>query len=225
MANSEQSSPGKPFDLAYQNVQSISKAQRFYLSALLVYLCAVWGWYFVGGRENVSLEVVGITLKTGGLWVITPALTTLLTLALIGSVNAAGPAWVRLKQATAGDSILSDLRCGLVFYEIDTHKNVFDYFTFLRVHPERPPNQDPRRPFEPRHFLYPLLYAASIWTTWTAISKTYVAADSSGELGRPTRFLVYGVICLFLQAIFAVRPWYRAICRFLGIRAEYVYEE
>jgi len=35
----------KLFDLAYENFQSISRAQRFYLSFLLVYLSVVWGWY------------------------------------------------------------------------------------------------------------------------------------------------------------------------------------
>jgi hypothetical protein len=225
MTHAESSPPSKAFDLAYQNLQSISRAQRFYLSALLVYLCAVWGWYFVGGGDSVTIQVLGITLKAGGLWVITPAVTTLLTLALIGSVNAAGPSWQRLRESIAHEPTLSHLRSGLVFYEVDTNKNIFDYFSFLRIHPEQPPNQDPRRRFETRHFLYPLLYAASIWTTWTAISKTYVLADSSRELLHPNIFLAIGLACILFQGIFAVRPWYRAACRFVGVRTNHVYED
>ncbi len=217
MANSDDSSSWKLFELAYENLQSISKAQRFYLSLLLVYLCAVWGWYFVGGGEAVTIQVVGITLKTGGLWIITPAVTTLLALALIGAVNAAGPAWKRLQKAAAQTS-LPELRRGLVFYQLDTHKNIFDYFTFLRIHPEEVPREEPRPRFDVRHFLYPLLFAASIWTTWTAITKVY----DLGELFHHQRFLVYGASCLLFQGAYSIRPWYRAICRFLGVRLQFV---
>jgi hypothetical protein len=42
----EEATSLKLFDPAYENFQSVSRAQRFYLSFLLVYLSVVWGWYF-----------------------------------------------------------------------------------------------------------------------------------------------------------------------------------
>src|SRR5437667_7508243 len=123
MTGEERAESWRLFDLANQNLQSIGKAQRFYLSSLLVYLCVVWGWYFVAAKEALSIQIFGITLKTGGLWVMTPGVTTALSLALIGAVNAAGPAWERLHQQAEHLGV-GWLNCAVTFGQLDTHKNL-----------------------------------------------------------------------------------------------------
>jgi hypothetical protein len=211
------------FDLAHANLLSISSAQRFYLSTLLVFLSLVWGWVFVGEGEAVTIQLLGVGLKTGGVWKITPLVSTLLSLALIGSINAAGPAWIELKAAF-DECGLTAPRSNPIFYDLDTHKNIFDYFAFLRVRPEGGlrdiEDLDRRRSFGFRHFLYPTLFLASIYTTFRAVHEPFAAGDRSSH----TPFLIYGWICIGLQCLYAFRPVYRAVCRFFGIRTSFVYD-
>lgn len=214
------------FDLALSNLQTISNAQRFYLSALLVYLCLVWGWAFVGGGEAVTLQLLGIGMKTSGVWKITPLIATLLTLALVGSLNAAGPAWTELREAYRATGLEAP-SCNPVFFNVDTHKNIFDYFAFLSLRPEASiaeelrgeASNQPRPRFRFRHFLYSGLFIASIYTTYQAIRAPY----GPGEIIHYVRFHIYGWACLGFQVAYSVRPIYRAICRFFGWRTEFVY--
>src|SRR5947209_4143583 len=218
MKDEERSESWRLFDLAHQNLLSISKAQRFYLSALLVYLCIVWGWYLVAAKEALSIQIFGITLKTDGLWVMTPGITTALSLALIGAVNAAGPAWERLRKQAELLGV-GWLSCAVTFYQLDTHKNLFDYLTYLRLHPEKPPSEEPGRRFYLWHFLYPSLYAWSIYTSYTAVVEVWGFKGVIHHRGA----LLYGGACLVLQAAYSIRPWWRAVCRFLGVRTQFVY--
>jgi len=55
----EEATSLKLFDLAYENFQSICRAQRFYLSFLLVYLSVVWGWYFAPQRRALHPLLLG----------------------------------------------------------------------------------------------------------------------------------------------------------------------
>ena len=211
------------FELAHANLLSITNAQRFYLSTLLVFLCLVWGWVFVGEGEAVTIQLLGVGLKTGGVWKITPLVTTLLSLALIGSINAAGPAWMELKRAFAKCGITAP-RSDPIFYDLDTHKNIFDYLAFLRIRPERNlgdiKDLDRRRRFGFRHFLYPSLFLASIYTAYRAVQEPFAAGNKSSHAG----FVIYGWLCVGLQCLYALRPVYRAVCRFLGIRTNFVYD-
>ena len=189
------------FELAHANLLSISKAQHFYLSSLLVYLCLAWGWFFVGGREAVTIQILGVGLKTDGVWKITPLVLTLLSLALIGSINAASPAWIELRTAF-NEAGLIPPRCEPIFYDLDTHKNIFDYFAFLRISPEASLGQkdemDRRRRFGFRHFLYPALLGGSIYTTYSAIEQSVAVGDPAHYLW----FLAYGYVCLALQGLY-----------------------
>jgi len=207
------------FDLAHANLQSITRAQRFYLSSLLVYLCLVWGWFFVGSGETVTIQMLGATIKTSGFWKITPLVTTLLTLGLIGSINAAGPAWRRLRETLWYLGIASS-EPRVVFHQLDTHKNIFDYFTYLRLHPEKPAQGMRSARFDFRHFLYPSLYAASIYTTYRATREAFTFGDRWLHSG----FQIYALVCLGFQIAYSVRPFWRAFCRFLGLRTDKVYE-
>ncbi len=219
MKDEERAEGWRLLDLAHQNLQSISKAQRFYLSTLLVSLCVVWGWYFAAAKEALSIQIFGITLKTGGLWVMTPGVTTALSLALIGAVNAAGSAWGRLRQQAEHLGV-GWLKSGVTFYQLDTHKNLFDYLTYLRLHPEKPSSEDPRRRFYLWHFLYPSLYAWSIYTSYKAVVEVWGLKG----LIHHRAALLYGGGCLVLQAAYSIRPWWRATCRFLGVRTQAVYD-
>ncbi len=86
------------FDLANANLQSIGRAQGLYVSALLTYICLVWGIFFVGSNE-VSIHLGWVDLKVDGVWRITPFVLMVLTLAYIGTVTAATPAYTYLREA------------------------------------------------------------------------------------------------------------------------------
>lgn len=218
------------FDLALSNLQSISAAQRFYLSALLVYLCLVWGWFFAGGGQAgqpVTVQLLGISLQTAGVWKITPLVTTFLSLALIGSITAAGPAWAELRNAF-GDLGLQAPQCDPVFYNLDTHKNIFDYFSFLRLRPEGSSAdagdidslEQRKKRFNLRHFLYPALFLVSIYTTYRAVREPSAFAG----IIHHRLFWLYRWGLLGMQIAYCVRPIYRAFCRFAGVRTKFVYD-
>jgi len=68
------------FELANENMQSISRAQGLYVTALLAYTCLVWTVFFVG-TSDVSIHLGWIDLKVSGIWRITPFVLLVLSLA------------------------------------------------------------------------------------------------------------------------------------------------
>ncbi|MCI0628666.1 MAG: hypothetical protein L0387_44630, partial [Acidobacteria bacterium] len=86
------------FELHRANLQSVSRAQKIYLTTLLTYLALIWGWYLFGGRNDITIQMLGITVKSNAFWAVTPAVVTLFALALIGSINAAEPIWRKLRD-------------------------------------------------------------------------------------------------------------------------------
>lgn len=201
------------FDLAHDNFKSISKAQYFYLSTLLIYLAIVWGWHFTAVSGVVPVQILGIALSTNGLWAITPAVTTALSLGLIGSVNAAGPELKRLKEIS--QHLDFQVLSGVALYNLDTYKNLFDYFTYLRVNPISHPIAEQGRRFSGWHFLYPSLYAVSIYTSGRAIGEAW-----GGNLFKSPLALSYAFICVGSQILYSVRPWWRAFGRFWNGKLE-----
>ena len=113
-----------------------------------------------------------------------------------------GPVWNRLE--TTAKSLQAE------FYDLDVNKNFIDYLTFLRIHPEEAvARHDPRAArFNIQHFYYPILIVASIYTTYFSIAK----------LPPTYSYTAYCCVCLGFQAVFSVRIFWRAICRFLGVR-------
>ncbi len=203
------------FDLHYANYQSISKAQKVHLTTLMGYLSLVWGWHVVAGGVDVTIQMLGLVLQASGFWAVTPAVVALFSLGLIGSMNAAGPAKEKLETALKRVGIETGVGKVFVLYELDTHKNIFDYFTFLRLHPERKHSDRLWHRFEFRHFLYSGLLAWGIYTTYYARQQP--------SLSETHALRWYANICLGLQVAFWVRPFWRSICRFLGVRKEIVY--
>lgn len=231
------------FDLALANFQSISRAQHFYVSALLVYLALVWGWYFVGGKGSVTLQMFGVSLNTDGVWTVTPLVTFLLTLALTGAVSAAAPAWMTLRDAYR-DIGLEATYGPAEMYNLDSHKNLLDYFSYLRFLPERSMWSNPsanelswwQRHFRWTHLLYPTLFIASAYTSGRAIVEAfgfrtahvfvscYRPHFNFGQVPKHLPGLAYGLVCFALQGLYSLRPVYRWVCRCFGIRERYVNE-
>jgi len=117
-----------------------------------------------------------------------------------------GPVWKRLSDST------DRLEQKVFFTHLDVNKNVIDYLVYLRIRPEGPvePTKAPietSRKWSLYVFSYPLLLLFSIASTFLADYK-----------GAPTSFRLYVYGCGVLQVLFSVRIWYRAFCRFLGIR-------
>ncbi len=193
------------FELQLANFQSIGKTQKLFLTALVSYLALVWGWYTFGSGNEVSVQVLGVSVKASGFWPVTPLVLTFLCLGLIGAVNAIGPVWSRL--AATAKSFEAE------FYDLDLNKNFVDYLTFLRIHPEKAvARPDATVRFNIQHFYYPILVVGSIYTTYFSMAKL-----------PPTYFYtVYCCICLGFQALFSVRIFWRAICRFLGVRLRHL---
>jgi len=196
------------FDLHYANLQSIGKAQKVHLTTLIVYLGGVWGWYIVGEGTSVTIQMLGLTVKAKGFWAITPLIVTFFSLALIGSVNAAGP--VRKKLDTALKKV--GMEEAFEFYDLDMHKNVLDYFTYLRLRPEKSLSESGHQRFQIKHFFYITPLLLGIYTTWFAMRRP--------ELSGMLWFWLYARTCLILQIAYCFRPFWRALCRFLGIRKD-----
>jgi hypothetical protein len=196
------------FDLHYANLQAIAKAQKVHLTTLMVYLGVVWGWYIVGEASSITIQMLGVAIKAKGFWIVTPLIVTFFSLAVIGSVNAAGPARKKLDAALKNLGMEKEFE----FYDLDTHKNVLDYFTYLRLHPEKTLSEVQHQRFQIWHFLYVTPMLVGIYTTWFAMRRP--------ELSGILWFRLYAGTGLILQAACCVRPFWRALCRFLGIRKD-----
>jgi hypothetical protein len=118
-----------------------------------------------------------------------------------------GPIWKRFRNCCD--------QLGVVVFWTDTdpNKTLIDFFTYLRVWPEGPvepftaPNEQKRYRFAV--FSYPALI------TWAII--TTAMADYPGA---SCIYRVYVYSCVALQVLFSFRVWYRAVCRFLGVRKQ-----
>jgi hypothetical protein len=83
------------FELANANLQSVSRAQGLYLTTLLVYICLIWAM-FLTGTATIHLE--SLELKIDTVWQITPFIIMVLTLAVVGTLNATNSAYTELKE-------------------------------------------------------------------------------------------------------------------------------
>src|SRR5713101_1022638 len=87
------------FELANTNLQSVSRAQGIYLTALLVYIGFVWAMYLTRSGEALTLHFTWLELKMDAVWNITPFITMVLTLAVAGTLNATVLAYAQLNDA------------------------------------------------------------------------------------------------------------------------------
>lgn len=152
------------FELRHQNLLSISKAQKVHLTTLLIEMTLLWVWYLSGAKD---VTAQGVPLSPEGVWLAVPGVLTFFSLALIGSINAALPAH-RLLQEAAKTTIQRELPCQFAFYDLDTDKNVLDYFTFLKLS-SCDDNFDQSQPHDPRNFFYPIVLLGALFTTAFAL--------------------------------------------------------
>jgi hypothetical protein len=201
------------FDLANANMQSIGRAQGLYVTTLLTYVCIVWALFFVGSG-NAILHLGPLDLNINGVWSITPFVLLVLTLAYIGSVTAATPAFKRLREAQKelfGSHEHS-------FFDLDSHKNIIDYLAILQLWPtgntRTPKDDDGSESFWHRlhHLILPNIFVGSALTSYWAIHEL-------SALGRCYRVpLLFGRCFLGLQIAYSLRPMRRLMWRFFGAK-------
>lgn len=198
------------FELANENVQSISQAQAKYVTALLTYIAIVWALFFLGGET--AIDVMGLHVGVTGVWTITPFVTMILTLAYIGSVTAAIPAVAELQEAAKG--VFSEKTHSL--FELDTHKNIVDYLARLQMWPfskTRTPADDSKpKPLWRRlhQLILPAIFVASALTSCWAL---YLLQG-----GKTTDYLALrlGQGSLIVQVLYSLRPVFRNVWRMFG---------
>jgi hypothetical protein len=200
------------FELANANLQSIGRAQALYVTALLTYICLVWGILFVGSQATVHIGPLDLSAE--GVWKITPFVILVLTLAYIGTVTAALPAFTELREAESKLFGSQDHS----FFAFDTHKNVIDYLALLQLLPwskTRRPMDDTRpKPWWQRlhHLMLPTLFVGSAFTSWWAVRRLSTL-ESSHHAAQ-----IFGWSCLGLQMAYSIRPLWRYVGRAIGAK-------
>jgi hypothetical protein len=200
------------FELANANLQSVSRAQGIYLTALLIYICFVWAMYLTRSGEALTLRLAWLELRMDAVWKITPFITMVLTLAVAGTLNATVLAYAEVNDA--GKALFGS-RFGSLF-EVDTHKNVIDYLALLQIFPwgrTRKLNESARQPIlgRLRHLIFPALFLLSLGTSaWSVYQASYGPS--------PRVFMLIGGICLGFQILFSMRPMYRWFGRLFGAK-------
>ncbi|MGA2429655.1 MAG: hypothetical protein ABSH13_14245 [Candidatus Acidiferrum sp.] len=198
------------FELANANLQSVSRAQGIYLTALLVYICLVWAMYVMG---TATVHMESLELKMDAVWQISPFVIMVLTLAVVGTLNATASAYRELREA--GSAIFGPDFGSL--FAIDTYKNVIDYLALLQILPwgrtRNPTDSHGDQPLLLRlhHLILPGLFAISFATSYWSVRQ----ASFRPQLRF---FLVFGWVCLFIQLIFSARPFYRWGVRLFGAK-------
>jgi hypothetical protein len=198
----------REFEYQVASLQAVSKAQSRYIHSLLAFIALVWTVDFLRPNPNTAVPVYGVPLNLTGIWAVAPAVITVLTLGLIGTINAMGPVWWRIS--------VSAEKLGQKFWfpDLDIHRNIVDYVSALRIHPEAQvePRTSPTTLSQKGNrslFLYPLVIAGAVTTT--------VFADYPHAL-MTFRIYVYG--CAAIQLLFGFRIFYRQTCRYFGRRTE-----
>ena len=198
------------FQLFYENFQSVSKAQDFYVRVLMLFLGLVWSWELLGRKGEITIGVLGAEIHVTSLWLATPLIVTVVSLALIGAMNATGATWRRLRKA------IKELGMDFYFTDLDTHKNLLDYFGFLTPRPEKkiqeaePSEHEHKRFARVGVFIYPSLIALGTFTT----------AFSRDRMPNGCLLQLYVWTSFAIQLVFSARIYWRALCGFLWIRAE-----
>lgn len=198
------------FELANKNFQSVGRAQGLYVTALLVFMSLVWIMFFSPTPAPSSFHFSWLELKTEDVWRITPVITLVLTLAIVGTLNAAMTAFKEVQAA--GSDVFGEVFVSM--FQVDNHKNLMDYLALLQVLP----HSRTRKPSDVKggsilrrlpHLLFPSLFLLSLVTSYWAIHEMYLNAARHG-------FVVCGWACFGLQVLFSLRPFYRWLGRFSG---------
>src|SRR5258708_15725549 len=116
----------KLVDFCYSSLQAVRRAQKYYLAFLLALLAFVWVSYW-GKPKAGPVSLFGMPLSDNTLLGVTPGISTILLLGLMGCLRAVEPALQRFSHAwmNAGGTVELNLE------EIDNHRNWVDYSIFL----------------------------------------------------------------------------------------------
>jgi hypothetical protein len=200
----------KRFDLLLANFQSIGKSQSWYVNVYAGFLCLTWVLDLLHTSGGVTVQLLGASVHIEGLWPIVPLVSTVLSLALLGSINLLHHAWRRLDLHI--EQTFSDPR--FFFTELDAHKNLLDYFACLRFSLTTPvlpdtisAGADQQQQWDPALFLYPMLLLAGIFTCSFTLRRVNVTWISSATV----------ILCTLVQSIFALPIFWRKACLFFGI--------
>lgn len=120
----------KLVDFYYDRLQSIRRAQKHYLALLLTLLGFVWVFYW--GKSGASpASVFGLPISNKSLLGITPGLSTILLLGVVGSLRAAQPALQLFREAWKNSGAATELKPE----GINNHQNWVDYLGFIWARP------------------------------------------------------------------------------------------
>lgn len=128
----------KLVDIYLGSLQAVRRAQKYYLAILLALLAFVWVGQIGAGKSRASISVdtdavsvpapKSVPVSGRNLLEVTPGITTILLLGLVGCLRAAEPALKRFHAAWAA----AGGRIETVGLEaIDTHRSWVDYMTFI----------------------------------------------------------------------------------------------
>jgi hypothetical protein len=192
------------FDICRQSLAAAGKSQARFVSGLLGFLALLWGWHYMK-PTHLTIQVLGATLEADGLWAIAPGVLTCLVLALVGSMNIMGPIWKRLR-------ICADELSEVFFWtDLDPNKTLIDFFTYLKIWPEGAVESHE----VPREVS---IHRFAVFSYPAVITFATVTSGLADYPGAPWPYRVYVYGCVSLQTLFSLRVWYRAFCRFWGIR-------
>jgi hypothetical protein len=166
----------------YDHLQAVRRAQKHYLALLLALLGFVWVLYWNRSADS-SASLLGMPLSDKSLLGVTPGLSTILLLGLIGSWRAVHPALHLLREAwnSAGGATKLELEA------IDSQQNWADYTTFIWGGPFG-------------YFIYAAVLLAVIASTFA------VGLTLNPEFKGYSTFL-FTTYCLLCLAVQAVASW------------------
>lgn len=196
----------RKFDVLRSSMAAAGKSQARFVAGLLSFLGLLWGWHYTK-LTGLKVTLLGTELSTEGLWMIAPVVLTVFVLALVGLMNIMGPIWKRLRMCC------DELGVVVFWTDLDSNKTLIDFFTYLKVWPEGSvePFTTPReeKKYRLAVFSYPTVIT---FATITTAMADYPSAS------RSYRVYVYGFV--LIQVLFSFRVWYRAVCRFFGVRKD-----
>jgi hypothetical protein len=197
----------RKFEFLRQSLAAVAKSQARFVATLLSYLAILWGLELTK-LKGVKLTILGVDVDSDVLWKLSPAVLTVLVLALIGSMNIMGPIWKRLRNCC------TELQIDIFWTDVDPNKNLIDYFNHVKLWPEGPvqPVDNPP-PAANKYRISVFSYQAVI-----ALATVTTALADDPRAAWPYRVYVFG--CTAIQFLFSFRTYYRAVCRFFGVRKE-----
>ncbi len=161
----------------YQRLVAVRRAQNRYLALLLAFLAFVWIFYWSKPR-TAEASFFGMPIFDKSLLGITPALTTLLVLGLVGSQRALNLALQVFQEEwkNAGGPAVD-------LIAIDIHQNWVDYITFIWARP-----------------LDYMIYAAVLLGVIVSTFSVGLTLGTSFKGYESLLFMTYCILCLGLQA-------------------------